>query len=59
MKTPEGSADIQVMPAVETADAELASAAARNPADTAASLWGTVVGEVAADTLHALKLWLE
>lgn len=43
------------MPAVETADAELASAAARKPADTAASLWDTVTQEVVAGILNALK----
>lgn len=42
------------MPVVETADAERASAAARKPADTAASLQDTVMQEVVADTLNAL-----
>lgn len=42
------------MPVVETADAERASAAARKPADTAASLQDIVMQKVVADTPNAL-----
>lgn len=43
-----------MMPVVETADAERASAAARKPADTAASLQDIVMQKVVADTPNAL-----
>lgn len=42
------------MPVVETADAERASAAARKPAGTAASLQDIVMQKVVADTPNAL-----
>lgn len=42
-------------PVVETADVELAFAAARKPADTAAPLQDTVVQKAVADILSALK----
>lgn len=43
-----------MMPVVETADAERASAAARKPAGTAASLQDIVMRKVVADTPNAL-----
>lgn len=43
------------MPAVETADVELASAVERKPADTAASLLDTVMQKVVVDIPNALK----
>lgn len=46
-------------PAALAADVELASAAAREPADTAASWSDTVMQEVVADTLSALKTVVE
>lgn len=55
MTTLEGRSDTQVTLVVETADAELAFAAARKPADTAAPLQDTVVQKAVADIQNALK----
>lgn len=55
MRTLEGRSDTQVTLVVETADVELAFAAARQPADTAAPLQDTVVQKAVADTQNALK----